>query len=157
MDQLDQDFFAEYKRLEKLCSEMYSDRNGVSRYIDDMISMSDQGKILIDSWENDLNDLKHIRWLRNRIAHEDDPDQICNKTDLTFATDFHERIYSGNDPLTLLNRLKKEKLRDTEIQESHVNKQKDEQSSPGKAEADRNTLLAIALLILMLLSFLFKR
>ena len=36
MEQIDNKFFEEYKRLDKLCGEIFSCRNGVSEYITQM-------------------------------------------------------------------------------------------------------------------------
>ena len=42
MEPLDNEFFEKYKSLERLCSDMYSCKNGVSLYIEDMESRSPQ-------------------------------------------------------------------------------------------------------------------
>ena len=36
MTQLDNEFFEEYKHLERLCSDMYSCRDGIRQYLEDM-------------------------------------------------------------------------------------------------------------------------
>ena len=40
---LDNEFFEAYKRLDRLCSDIYGCRNGVSQYIEDMERASYQG------------------------------------------------------------------------------------------------------------------
>ena len=47
-------FIDSYKKLEKLCNEMYGDKQGVSLYIDEMINTS-VGSRYVKSWNEDLN------------------------------------------------------------------------------------------------------
>ncbi len=101
MHSFDNDFFEAYKRLDNICSDLYSTRNGISEYITDMETKASQGHLLIPSWDSDYKSLKHIRWVRNRIAHDADDSQISEPSDLSFAKDFHHRILSEKDPLTL--------------------------------------------------------
>lgn len=100
----DNDFFEAYKRLDKLCSEMYSCQNGVSEYIAQMERLTYKGQYRVSSWNNDYKMLKHVRWVRNQIAHDSGSFQISEPDDLDFAQDFRSRIFSGNDPLTLLRK-----------------------------------------------------
>ena len=106
MGPLDNEFFEEYKRLDWLCSDMYSCKNGVSRYIEDMESRSRREASSILVWYTDYKLLKHLRWIRNRIAHETDNYQISSESDLQNMRDFYERILSGQDPIALLEKSK---------------------------------------------------
>ena len=45
MQAIDNEFFEAYKRLDRLCSDIYGCRNGVSQYIEDMERASDQGRL----------------------------------------------------------------------------------------------------------------
>ena len=47
-------FIDSYKKLEKLCNEMYGDKHGVSLYIDEMIN-TPVGSCYVKSWNEDLN------------------------------------------------------------------------------------------------------
>ena len=47
-------FIDSYKKLEKLCNEMYGDKHGVSLYIDEMIN-TPVGSRYVKSWNEDLN------------------------------------------------------------------------------------------------------
>lgn len=100
----DNDFFEEYKRLDRLCSDMYSCQNGISEYIAQMENNSNQGRCRVSSWESDYKTLKHVRWVRNQIAHDSGSCQISEPEDLTFVLDFYDRIFSGQDSLTLLRK-----------------------------------------------------
>lgn len=107
MQQADNIFFEEYKRLNKLCSEIFSCQNGVSEYISQMENDWNNGYKYVSAWNKDFKSLKHIRWVRNRIAHDSDETQISNPSDLLFVENFYERIFSGTDPLTLLRKANK--------------------------------------------------
>ncbi len=100
----DNDFFEAYKRLDKLCSEMYSCQNGVSEYIAQMERLTYNGQYRVSSWDTDYKTLKHVRWVRNQIAHDSGSYQISEPDDLDFVQDFRSRIFSGDDPLTLLRK-----------------------------------------------------
>lgn len=49
MQAIDNEFFEAYKRLDRLCSDIYGCRNGVSQYIEDMERVSYQGRLAIPS------------------------------------------------------------------------------------------------------------
>lgn len=50
--------------------------------------------------------LKHLRWIRNRIAHDTDGDQISSISDIQDVREFYERILSGQDSIALLEKSK---------------------------------------------------
>jgi len=104
MQPLDNDFFEAYKRLDRLCSDMYSCPNGISHYIEDMESQSTYGRAAITEWDQFDKELKHLRWVRNQIAHDFAPYQICTEQDIQDVTDSYEDILHGTDPLTELRR-----------------------------------------------------
>ena len=93
-------FIDSYKRLEKLCSEIYNDNHGVSSYIEEMIN-TPIGAQYVPGWDADLKQLKHYRWVRNQIVH--DPgcteENMCEYGDAQWLDNFHSRIMSANDPL----------------------------------------------------------
>ena len=93
-------FIDSYKRLEKLCSEIYNDNHGVSSYIDEMINMP-IGARYVPGWDEDLKQLKHYRWVRNQIVH--DPgcteENMCEYGDAQWLDNFRSRIMAANDPL----------------------------------------------------------
>ena len=95
-------FIDSYKRLEKLCSEMYGNTSGVSSYIDDMKG-TPIGARYVAGWEEDLKRLKHYRWVRNQISHVPGctEENMCEPGDDLWLDNFHSRIMSGTDPLTL--------------------------------------------------------
>lgn len=107
-DSLLKEFIDEYKHLEKLCSEIYGQQHGISQYISDMeqTPLYTAGKI--SGWNGDLNNLKRVRHLRNKMVHDvDDYDSVYEPEDLEFLRTFYQRIISQNDPLALRAQLTK--------------------------------------------------
>ncbi len=163
MQLADNEFFEEYKRLDKLCSEMYSCQNGISEYIAQMESKSYQGQYSISSWDSDYKMLKHVRWVRNQIAHDSGIYQISEPEDMTFVRDFYNRIFSGQDSLTLLR-----KAIDTEAEQRRQQKkqQTNQVSTPtiphSSTHPKKNfrgrigVLIGIGVLALILILFYFN-
>ncbi len=104
MQELDNEFFESYKRLDRLCSDIYGCRNGVSLYIEDMERTPYQEQLAAPTWTQAYKTLKHLRWVRNQIAHDPGPVQICEASDLQAVNSFYDDIMFGRDPLTQLRR-----------------------------------------------------
>ena len=62
-------FIDSFKRLEKLCNEIYGDIHGVKKYIEEMSSIP-MGARYVQGWDEYLKKLKHYNWVRNQISHE---------------------------------------------------------------------------------------
>ena len=110
MQAIDNEFFEAYKRLDRLCSDIYGCRNGVSQYIEDMERVSYQGRLAIPSWEQAYRTLKHLRWVRNQLAHDSGQLQLCGERDIQDTNSFYDDIMSGRDPLTQLRRYQEDHL-----------------------------------------------
>lgn len=95
-------FIDSYKRLEKLCSEIYDDNHGVSSYIDEMIN-TPIGSRYVRGWDDDLKQLKHYRWVRNQIVHEPGctEENMCEFGDAEWLEQFRSCIMSATDPLAI--------------------------------------------------------
>lgn len=101
-------FLDSYKHLEKLCNEILnnifsiSGKSGVSSYIDEMENIT-QGSRFVNSWDRDLKQLKHYRWVRNQITHEPDctEQDVCKPGDIKWLDDFYSRIINQTDPISL--------------------------------------------------------
>ena len=104
MQKLDNEFFEAYKRLDCLCSDIYGCSNGISRYIDDLEHISYRDRLAVPMVETSYKRLKHLRWVRNQIAHDPGQFQICEESDISQINDFHNDIITGNDPLTKLRK-----------------------------------------------------
>ena len=95
-------FIDSYKRLEKLCNDIYGDIHGVKAYIEDMRN-TPMGQWYVRGWNDDLSRLKRYKWIRNQIWHEVDctEDNMCKPGDAQWLDNFRCRILSGTDPLSL--------------------------------------------------------
>lgn len=93
-------FMASYKRLDNLCKDM--NQIGVSGYISDMEDLGTE-ILSVPEWKDDYYKLKHYRYIRNQIAHENDADEetLCSSEDIKWVEDFHAKIMTQNDPLAL--------------------------------------------------------
>lgn len=106
MTETDSLFFEKYKQLDKLCSEIYNNPKGISSYIADMEKNEYIGQEIIGSWRDTYKSLKHVRRLRNRIAHDENTLDICTSDDIDFVTDFYNQIFSSIDPISQLEKRK---------------------------------------------------
>ena len=109
MQTLDMTFFEEFKRLESICNDMFSCKSGVTEYINQMEQTADKGRIVVPGWDADYKALKHLRWLRNQIAHDADVAGLCKQEELTQLRKFYKRILTQQDPLAMLQKAGKPK------------------------------------------------
>lgn len=95
-------FIESYKHLEKLCGDMLQTQHGISAYIDDM-GNTPNGCYWVKGWDEDLNRLKHYRWIRNQISHEPNctEENMCEYGDAQWIDDFYDRIMNQSDPLAM--------------------------------------------------------
>ena len=101
MRELNIEFQEQYKRLDKLCREMYSRGEGVSAYIQDMENTPYSEQLAVYNWDSIYKQLKHVRWMRNQLAHDISIDSdFCEPSDIEWIREFYDSILSGNDPLT---------------------------------------------------------
>lgn len=96
-------FFDEYKSLDRLCKDILESENGVTEYIERM-EREERGKMIVADWDRDYKKLKSMRYLRNRIAHEDgiNESDVCSPSDTSWVMQFQDRIMAEEDPLTVL-------------------------------------------------------
>lgn len=103
MQKLQQDFFEEFKRLDAICRDMLGAERGVSAYIEQMEEAPAALRLRVPGWEDDYYALKHLRWVRNKIAHETGFTG-CTPDDLQNLLGFTRRVLRQEDPLALLYR-----------------------------------------------------
>jgi hypothetical protein len=96
-------FFDEYKSLDRLCKDILESENGVTEYIERM-EREERGKMIVADWDRDYKKLKSMRYIRNKIAHEDgvSEDDVCSPSDTSWLMEFQDRIMDEEDPLTVL-------------------------------------------------------
>lgn len=101
-------FINSYKRLEKLCNEIYDSNHGISAYIDDMARLT-SASFYVFNWNDDLKQLKHYRWIRNQIFHEPNctEENMCEYVDAQWIDDFYDRIMNQSDPLAMYRKATK--------------------------------------------------
>ena len=104
MDNLNFKFFEEYKRIDKLCGEIYQSKQGVTDYIDQMKAASWNDYRNIPNWKTDLDQLKRVRHIRNHLAHEEGAfdKTACTQNDIDWMQGFYERIMNQSDPMARL-------------------------------------------------------
>ena len=98
------EFVEKFGELEKLCSDIYSQKHGVSCYIDDMLSKSGERYVL--NWEYHKKRLKDVRYKRNKLTHGEVgfSENFAQKEDIDFIQDFINLIFKSEDPLSLYNK-----------------------------------------------------
>ena len=103
MDKNNLIFLETYKRLDKLCRDIYKSNKGVSNYIDHMNAISSYECNRIPNWNVDLDTLIRLRKIRNRLTHEIDTlvYPMCTSDDIKWLESFHLRILNASDPLAL--------------------------------------------------------
>lgn len=121
MNNLNYIFFEEFKRLDKLCGEMYGAKNGVTCYIDDMKAVPELESRSISNWQSDLRKLIYFRHIRNNLAHEEGAflEKACTQDDIDWVQAFYQRILEQADPIALKDQRAKEK--EQALGKKHVN------------------------------------
>lgn len=120
---LNLEFQEEYKRLDRLCKDYLSSSEGVSEYIRQMDAMPRIDRQYVITWEEDYKQLKHVRWVRNQLAHEVGilNSDICSDDDLNWVQSFYDRIMAGCDPFTVIRKEKEKKVIKIKKEESGIN------------------------------------
>lgn len=101
MDNIEILFFEEYKKLDNLCKDLFKSDRGVSQYIEEMECTPFTKSRLVESWQDDYKMLKHVRWIRNNIAHNNECSG-CNKSDVKSVKDFYKKIINQKDPFSVI-------------------------------------------------------
>ena len=100
-----------YIRLDSLCKDCFNSKEGVSEYIKQMEKDMFEGERIVLDWENIYKKLKHIRWIRNQLAHEVGAlnSNMVEEDDLLFVSNFYDKIINTNDPLAKLRKNRQSK------------------------------------------------
>lgn len=112
MNRINYTFFEEFKRLDKLCGDLYQVQYGVTQYIDDMKAVPPNRWYGIPNWKTDLDKLIGLRHARNHLAHTEGAfyEVACSEQDIEWIEAFYRRILQQSDPLALLH----QKMRESE-------------------------------------------
>ena len=107
MDAIQIELLEEYKYVDAICRDMLGAEKGVTAYIEQL----DETPMTVRYWITERNDeyrqLKHIRWLRNQIAHSTGSFE-CSQADLDWLKGFHNRLLTQQDLLAKAHRVIKE-------------------------------------------------
>lgn len=99
-------FFEEYKAVDILCCDIFNAHQGVTTYISEMERLDFQGSRKVNNWDAKYKMLKHLRWIRNQIAHSESVPNL-DKSDLTELERFHKLLLNQKDPLSELRKATK--------------------------------------------------
>lgn len=107
MDALQIELLEEYKYVDAICRDMLGAEKGVSAYIDQLNETPMTVRYWIAEWNDEYRQLKHIRWLRNQIAHSTGYVE-CTQSDLDWLKGFHNRLLTQQDLLAKAHRVMQE-------------------------------------------------
>lgn len=110
MDNSILNFLDAYKNLDEMCKQVLLSENGVSDYIKEMES-NPRGYGLCVGWKWDYQQLKKMRYIRNKLVHEPNSFELSlfSSEDVQWLRDFRERFFQQTDPLALLYKAVKNK------------------------------------------------
>ena len=80
---------------------------GVTAYIEQLDETPMTVRYWITEWNDEYKQLKHVRWLRNQIAHSNGTVD-CTQSDLEWLKGFHNRLLTQQDILAKALRVIKE-------------------------------------------------
>lgn len=103
MDAIQIELLEEYKYVDAICRDMLGAEKGVTAYIEQLDETPVTVRYWITEWNNEYRQLKHIRWLRNQIAHSTGYVD-CTQSDLDWLKDFHNRLLTQQDLLAKAHR-----------------------------------------------------
>ena len=107
MDAIQIELLEEYKYVDAICRDMFGAEKGVSAYIEQLDETPMTVRYWITEWNDEYRQLKHIRWLRNQIAHSTGSVE-CTQSDLDWLKGFHNRLLTQQDLLAKAHRVIKE-------------------------------------------------
>ena len=107
MDNIHIELLEEYKYVDAICRDMFGTKKGVSAYIEQLDETPMTVRYWITEWNDEYRQLKHIRWLRNQIAHSTGSVE-CTQSDLDWLKGFHNRLLTQQDLLAKAHRVIKE-------------------------------------------------
>lgn len=106
-------FFDEYKKLDKLCPEMYGKNSGgVTCYLNDMMAVPVMQRNRIPEWNQTYDRLRELRHIRNQMAHGEGSfeDYPCSEEDVLWLFEFRSKIMHISDPLAVYRRQRETRI-----------------------------------------------
>ena len=104
MDNVNYQFYEEFTKLDRLCSEIYQLDNGVGTYLAEMTAVSAAWAEKVPGWIPDMEQLYRYYVLRKAMAQSGEAfrDTLCAREDVQWVQQFHQRILERSDPLARL-------------------------------------------------------
>ena len=155
MNDIENRFFEQYKKLDNLCKDLLNNNQGVSAYIKEMEKIPIFERQLVKSWDSDYKMLKHIRWVRNDIAHSDYQSE-CTEGDIAYARNFYTRIMKQEDPFSIINKRKIAQFRKQSSKTVDINKSNQNHMAGRRKKYTVNREL-MALIIIVIVLFIVLR
>ena len=107
MNEKEIQLFVEFKKLDNLCKDLLSSEKGVTSYIEEMENTPLSKQMLVSDFDETYKMLKHVRWIRNDIAHGNGNSE-CEQEDIDFVCDFYKKILSRTDPFAIIRKAENE-------------------------------------------------
>jgi len=107
MNEKEIQLFVEFKKLDNLCKDLLSSEKGVTSYIEEMENTPLSKQMLVSDFDETYKMLKHVRWVRNDIAHGNGNSE-CEQEDIDFVCDFYKKILSRTDPFAIIRKAENE-------------------------------------------------
>lgn len=104
MDAIQIELLEEYKYVDSICRDMLDTEKGVTAYIEQLDETPMTVRYWITEWNDEYRQLKHIRWLRNQIAHSTENVE-CTQSDLDWLKGVHNRLLTQQDLLAKAHRV----------------------------------------------------
>lgn len=102
MNRINVEFFETYKKLDRLCAQMYGlSGGGVTAYIDDM-KANWTAVYGTANWSETFNTLRRLRHMRNEMAHDEGAFDVldCTREDIDWLNSFYHALMHGDDPIS---------------------------------------------------------
>lgn len=101
-----------HKRTDRFIKEAFQTEEGISEYLRRMEQSANEGRLSVGGWDSDYKKLKHIRWVRNQLAHEVGYDAaIQDPDDFSWLNAFYDRLTNQKDPLAFLEKQREKKAK----------------------------------------------
>ena len=107
MESINLKFYEAYKKLDQLCKQVLSSNYGVSEYIAKMENTVWQERQDVQSWNDDLKQLRHVRWIRTDLSHRPGSfeETVCTQDDIDWIHEFYIKLLNQTDPVSLLSHI----------------------------------------------------
>ena len=127
---------------------MLGAEKGVTVYIEQLDETPMTVRYWITEWNDEYRQLKHIRWLRNQIAHSTEYVE-CTRSDLDWLKGFHNRLLTQQDLLAKAHRV----INESQIQNQQQRAKATSAAAPkpganvyGSSRGTRKSLILIAVI-----------